>query len=113
MIQLKRVYEPASERDGFRVLVDRMWPRGISKAEAAVDCWLKEIAPCAELRKWFGHAPERWSAFCERYTAELDDNQEAVGFLKEKSGGTLTLVFAARDVEHNNAVVLKRYLQSH
>ena len=70
MIQLKRIYEPASKHDGFRVLVDRMWPRGISKAEAAVDCWLKEIAPSAALRKWSGHDSARWSAFCKRYTAE-------------------------------------------
>lgn len=113
MIKLKRVYEPPEEEDGFRVLVDRVWPRGLKREALALDLWLKEIAPSAQLRKWFGHDPAKWPAFCERYQAELKEKKEAVDLLKEKeASGTLTLVYSARDTEHNNAVALKKYLES-
>ncbi|MCB0190415.1 MAG: DUF488 domain-containing protein [Anaerolineae bacterium] len=113
MIKLKRAYEPPEEEDGFRVLVDRVWPRGIKREALALDLWLKEIGPSAQLRKWFGHDPAKWPAFCERYQAELKEKKEAVDLLKEKrASGTLTLVFSARDTEHNNAVALKKYLES-
>jgi uncharacterized protein YeaO (DUF488 family) len=113
MIKVKRAYESPDEQDGYRVLVDRIWPRGVTKQDAAIDRWLKEIAPSTELRKWFGHDPEKWQEFRKRFEAELAQRQDEVGFLSEKSrAGNLTLVFAAKDVEHNNAVALKRYLES-
>ncbi len=113
MIKVKRAYESPDEQDGYRVLVDRIWPRGVTKQDAAIDRWLKEIAPSTELRKWFGHDPEKWQEFRKRFEAELAQRQDEVGFLLEKSrAGNLTLVFAAKDVEHNNAVALKRYLES-
>jgi uncharacterized protein YeaO (DUF488 family) len=113
MIKLKRVYEEPSPKDGFRVLVDRLWPRGLSKERAAVDLWLKEAAPSPELRKWFDHDPARWQQFQQRYRAELRDKKDALKLLKQKSKeGTVTLVYAARDEEHNGAVALKRFLGS-
>jgi uncharacterized protein YeaO (DUF488 family) len=113
MIKLKRVYEEPSSEDGFRVLVDRLWPRGLSKERAAVDLWLKEAAPSPELRKWFDHDLARWPQFQERYRAELRDKKDALRMLKQKSKeGTVTLVYAARDEEHNGAVALKRFLGS-
>lgn len=113
MIKLKRVHEAPAQQDGLRVLVDNLWPRGIKKEDAAINHWLREIAPSAELRKWFGHDPIKWQSFCDRYAAELETKPDVVNFLRERSrGATLTLVFAARDTEHNNAVALKRYLES-
>ncbi len=113
VLKLKRVYEPPSEEDGCRVLVDRVWPRGLRKEQAKVDLWLKEIAPSDELRKWFGHDPQKWAAFKRRYHAELDQNREAVNPLLERTeSGPVTLLFAARDEEHNNAVALKEYLEN-
>lgn len=113
MIKLKRAYEPPEKEDGFRVLVDRVWPRGLKREALALDLWLKEIAPSTQLRKWFGHDPAKWPDFCERYQAELKEKKEAVDLLKEKrASGTLTLVFSARDTEHNNAVALRKYLES-
>jgi uncharacterized protein YeaO (DUF488 family) len=110
-VRLRRVYEPPSPEDGVRVLVDRLWPRGLSKAAASVDRWMKDIAPSAELRKWFGHDPERWPEFRQRYTAELRRQTGAVDELRELSRhGTVTLVFGARDEEHNDAVVLRDIL---
>lgn len=112
-VRLKRVYEVPARADGERVLVDRVWPRGLSKEKAAVDRWLKAIAPSKELRQWFGHDPERWDGFRERYFRELDARPEVVGELVEAAGGgTVTLVFAARDTEHNNAVALREYLRA-
>ncbi len=112
MIQLKRVYEKPARGDGLRVLVERLWPRGLSKERAAVDLWLKDVAPSPELRKWFGHDPDRWVEFQKRYARELRENKEAVGLLKEKARkGTVTLVYAARDEEHNGALALKRFLE--
>jgi uncharacterized protein YeaO (DUF488 family) len=110
-IRLKRIYEPKANDDGFRVLVDRLWPRGIKKQDAAIDLWLKEVAPSPELRQWFDHDPARWPEFERRYRAELQRNNAAVDVLREKSrGNVVTLLFAAKDVEHNNAVVLKDML---
>lgn len=112
MIRLKRVYEEPSKEDGFRILVERLWPRGLTKERAAVDLWLKDIAPSPELRIWFGHDPTKWEEFCERYRAELERKQELINLLKQKSReGTITLVYAARDEKHNGAVVLKTFLE--
>jgi uncharacterized protein YeaO (DUF488 family) len=111
MVKLKRVYEEPSRRDGYRVLVERLWPRGLNKERAAVDLWLKEVAPSPELRKWFNHDPAKWPGFQKRYRAELEKHKEAIQELKKKSKkDTVTLVFAARDQEHNSAVVLKKVL---
>lgn len=111
VIRLRRAYEPAGPRDGRRVLVDRIWPRGVSKDEAAIDEWLKEIAPSDELRKWFGHDPARWDEFRTRYFAELDARPELVAQLRAWADGHLvTLVYGAHDEAHNNAVALKEYL---
>jgi len=113
MIQCKRVYDEASPEDGTRVLVDRLWPRGVSKEEASLDDWIKDVAPSNDLRKWYDHDPNRWSEFCRRYHAELDEKDEVVDDLREKAEeGTLTLVYAASDREHNHAVVLKRHLEA-
>jgi uncharacterized protein YeaO (DUF488 family) len=107
-IHLKRAYEPAVSADGTRILVDRLWPRGVSKERAAIDQWMKDVAPTTELRRWFGHEPKRWNEFRRRYRSELSHHQE---LLKELRGmarkGPLTLVYAARDQEHNEAVVLR------
>jgi uncharacterized protein YeaO (DUF488 family) len=112
-VNLKRIYNPASADDGFRVLVDRLWPRGVSKEEAKLDLWLKEIAPSNELREWFGHDPAKWSEFEKRYEKELDENTEAVAQFREilKQHKTVTILYGARDQEHNEAVVLKNYLE--
>jgi uncharacterized protein YeaO (DUF488 family) len=113
MIQLRRAYEPAGPADGFRVLIDRIWPRGLKKEQAAIDLWLKEVAPSSELRKWFGHDPAKWDEFRKRYAKELDRNPDAVRLLEGKiRRGTLTLVFAAKDAEHSNAAALKEYLEA-
>ena len=110
-IRLKRAYEPASPEDGTRVLVERLWPRGVSKAKAALDDWAKEIAPSPELRKWYGHEVARWPEFRRRYLAELAGHAEAVAALGEKAkAGRLTLVFAAHDPEHSSAAVLRDVL---
>jgi uncharacterized protein YeaO (DUF488 family) len=112
MIRLKRAYEPASPADGERVLVERLWPRGITKARAALDLWLKDVAPSPELRKWFGHDPAKWERFEQRYWKELQKPKEAVELLRRKANrGTVTLIYAARDVEHNGAVALKQFLE--
>ena len=111
-IAIKRVYEQPAEADGTRILIDRLWPRGLSKEKAAVDVWLKEIAPTTQLRKWFNHDPAKWEEFEQRYRAELADNDEAVQRLRqEMQKGDVTLVYAAKDEAHNDAVVLLRYLQ--
>lgn len=111
-IRLKRVYEPPAPDDGARVLVDRLWPRGVSKARAALTLWLKDIAPSAELRQWFGHDPVRWPEFARRYQAELAANPAAVSQLaKLIEGARVTLVYGARDTAHNEAVVLAQHLR--
>lgn len=110
-LRLKRVYEPAGDDDGTRVLVDRLWPRGIAKEDANWDIWLKEIAPSNELRKWFAHKKERWPEFRERYEAELRSNSEPVRQLRQlMEKGRVTLVFAAKDELRNQAVVLFEFL---
>ena len=112
MIKLKRVYETPSKGDGLRILVERLWPRGITKERASVDLWLKEVAPGIELRKWFGHDPAKWEQFCKRYRVELEQRKDAVNLLKQKSKeGTITLVYAARDEKHNSAGALKEILE--
>lgn len=107
-LSIKRVYEKPSKNDGHRILIDRLWPRGLSKDKAAVDLWLKEIAPSTELRKWFNHDPEKWPQFKERYKAEIKANEEAVQKLKEeiKNHNIVTLLYGAKDEQHNDAVVL-------
>ncbi len=113
MIKIKRIYEKPSEDDGFRILVDRLWPRGIKKDESKVDLWLKEIAPSNELRKWFSHRKERWIDFKKRYKEELKEKTELIEKIKklENVHGTVTLLFSAKDVEHNNAVVLLEFIK--
>ena len=114
MIRLKRAYERPSPDDGFRVLVERFWPRDLDEKHAKVDLWLKEVAPSPELRKWFGHDPAKWEQFQKRYWKELEEKEEAVQLLKQKGKqGTVTLVYAARDEEHNSALALKRFLEGH
>ena len=111
-IRLKRVYDEPHRDDGHRVLVDRMWPRGLSKEKAAVDTWMKEIAPSAGLRKWFGHRSERWEDFRTAYLKELEAHRETLNRLaKQARAGTITLVFAAKNEEHNNAVVIRERLR--
>lgn len=108
---LKRVYAPPDADDGTRVLVDRLWPRGVSKARAALDVWAKDVAPSTELRRWFGHDPVRWAEFCTRYRAELSGNAEVVGTLRALAKkGPVTLLFAAKAEAHNEAVVLRLFL---
>ncbi len=112
MIRTKRVYEKPSRDDGRRVLVDRLWPRGFSKREAKVDFWLKEIGPSDELRKWFGHDPAKWEQFKKRYFAELAARRDMVDRLLDMAReGDLTLVYSAKDQQHNQAVALKEYLE--
>jgi len=112
MIKLKRVYDPYADSDGKRILVDRLWPRGIKKEDARIDHWLKDIAPSDELRKWFSHDPAKWEEFKKRYRKELESRQEVIEDLrKESRRGTVTLLFAAKDTERNNAVVLKEILE--
>lgn len=114
MFKLKRVYEEPSPDDGFRVLVERLWPRGISKERAKLDLWLKDAAPSPELRKWFSHDPAKWMEFQKRYAAELNEDKEAPRLLKRKEQeGTVTLVYASHDEEHNGALVLKEYIDHH
>ena len=112
-IAVKRIYDAPEKSDGQRVLVDRIWPRGVAKKNAALTLWLKDIAPSDELRKWFGHEPERWAEFRRRYGAELDRNKEAVAELRGLLGeGKVTLLYGAHDEVHNNAVALAGYLQA-
>ncbi|HWM80471.1 MAG TPA: DUF488 domain-containing protein [Pseudolabrys sp.] len=110
-IKLKRAYDPPASADGTRVLVDRLWPRGVKKDAAAIDQWVKDIAPSTELRKWFGHDPERWTEFKRRYTAELRRHTGELDELRTLARhGKLTLVYGARDEEHNQAVVIRGLL---
>lgn len=107
-IKIKRVYEKADKEDGIRILVDRLWPRGLTKEKAAVDLWLKNIAPSTALRKWFDHDPNKWKEFMKRYRLELKKNKEPILLLKEQAKrGTVTLLYGAKDEEHNEALVLK------
>lgn len=110
-LRMKRAYEPAAPDDGVRILVDRLWPRGVSKAEAALDDWMKDIAPSTELRQWFGHDPARWAEFQRRYKAELRQHGRELDRIRALAKTqTVTLVYSAHDEEHNDAVVLKEAL---
>jgi uncharacterized protein YeaO (DUF488 family) len=110
-LRLKRAYEPAEPADGVRILVDRLWPRGVSKAKAALDDWIKEIAPSTELRKWFGHDPARWTEFERRYRAELLEQSAALNRVRDLARKhVVTLVYSAHDEQHNDAVVLQSVL---
>jgi uncharacterized protein YeaO (DUF488 family) len=112
MIKLKRVYEEPTKEDGFRILVERLWLRGLTKDRAAVDLWLKDVAPSSELREWFGHDPTRWEQFCERYWMELRLKGDLISLLKQKDKeGYVTFIYAARDEKHNSAVALKMYIE--
>jgi uncharacterized protein YeaO (DUF488 family) len=112
-IALKRVYETPLPSDGCRILVERLWPRGLSKADAQVDLWLKEIAPTADLRRWFDHEADKWDEFKHRYYAELADRTDVLAQIREKTkADTVTFVFASRELRHNNAVALKEYLEA-
>lgn len=112
-IRTKRVYEPIDPQDGFRILVDRVWPRGMTKAKVRADLWLKELAPSTSLRKWFGHDRSKWETFKSRYFVELDAKPEDIEKCFDKRvQGRLTLLFSARDVECNQAIALREYLQS-
>lgn len=112
VIKVKRVYDGATSRDGFRILVDRVWPRGVTKQRAKVDLWLKSVAPSTELRKWFGHDAKKWKEFKRRYFAELDNGPPGLDqLLQRATGGVVTLVFSARDPDNNQAVALREYLE--
>jgi uncharacterized protein YeaO (DUF488 family) len=109
MIKIKRIYEKPSNNDGYRILVDRLWPRGLTKEKANIDIWLKEIAPTTGLRKWFAHDPKKWKSFKEKYKRELKNNSDLISKIKqlEKDEGVITLLYGAKDEEHNEAVVLQ------
>lgn len=110
-LRLKRAYEPAARDDGSRILVERLWPRGVPKAKAALDDWMKEIAPSTELRKWFGHDPERWPEFQRRYRLELRQHAKELDRIRAMAKTqTVTLVYSAHDEEHNAAIVLRQVL---
>ncbi len=112
-IKLKRAYETAEADDGCRVLVDRLWPRGLTKDDAHIDLWLKEIAPSQDLRKWFNHDASRWKEFQQRYFGEIEEHPEALAqLLTEVRKGRVTLVYGAKDQEHNNAVALKQFVEA-
>lgn len=111
-IKIKRAYEQSGKSDGFRILVDRLWPRGIKKEDTHFDVWLKEITPSGELRKWFNHEPEKWEAFHKKYSAELKHSPALKELLEHvKKHKTVTFVYGAKDEQHNQAVVLKEYLE--
>ncbi len=113
-IRVKRAYRAARRSDGFRVLVDRLWPRGLARERARLDLWAKDLAPSPELRQWYGHDPARWNDFTQRYRRELDQQPEAVAALLEQARrGPVTLVYAAKDEALNNAQALKAYLEEH
>lgn len=113
MIHLKRAYDASAKQDGLRILVERLWPRGVSKDKAAVDLWLKDLAPSTELRKWYAHDPEKWEEFRKRYWAELSEQGDLLALLKHRTTeGNVTFVFAASDEERNSAVALKEYLET-
>jgi uncharacterized protein YeaO (DUF488 family) len=112
MIKIKRIYEPPAAGDGFRILVDRLWPRGVSKEKARVDLWLKEISPSNELRKWYGHDPEKWAEFKKKYLREIEDQGEAFGLIiKKAKGGTVTFLFSSQEEKWNNAAALKEFME--
>jgi uncharacterized protein YeaO (DUF488 family) len=112
-IRIKRVYDEPEDVDGRRILVDRLWPRGLSKAKAKMDAWVKEISPSTDLRRWYGHDPNKWTEFKSRYAAELDANQGQVEeILEEVRKGIVTFLYSSKEVQLNNAVALKEYIES-
>ena len=113
MIKIKRIYDPPAREDGFRILVDRLWPRGLTKEKAKIDLWLKEIAPSDDLRKWFAHDPEKWKEFKNRYEMELKDKQDLLRKIKqmEKEKGVVTILYSTKETEFNNAVALSGFLK--
>lgn len=112
-VRIKRAYDPPAASDGYRVLIDRVWPRGVKREELRIDDWARDLAPSAELRRWFGHDPARFDEFRARYRAELEGHPEKLAELRRRAQeGTLTLVYGARDREHNNAVVLAELLRA-
>jgi uncharacterized protein YeaO (DUF488 family) len=112
-VRLRRIYEPPSKDDGTRILVERLWPRGVSKEKAAIDLWLKDIAPSPPLRKWYSHDTSKWDEFRRRYRAEIEHNSDVLRDLKQRlEDGPVTFVYAAKDELHNSALVLKEYLLS-
>jgi uncharacterized protein YeaO (DUF488 family) len=113
MVQIKRIYDEPNQDDGYRILVDRLWPRGVSKGQAAIDLWLKEVAPSPELRTWFGHKPEQFTDFKHRYTEELSNNPATAELLKRlaDSNQNVTLLYGAKDPAINHAVVLQQFLE--
>jgi uncharacterized protein YeaO (DUF488 family) len=112
MLKIKRIYDEPTKDDGYRILVDRMWPRGVKKTAASIDLWLKEIAPSTELRKWFGHDPKKWQEFRNKYFAELKTKSELIAAVLAKTKKQkVTLLYAAKDTKHNNAIVLLDFLQ--
>lgn len=114
MIKIKRIYNPPSKEDGFRILVDRLWPRGLSKEKAKIDLWLKEIAPSDHLRKWYGHDPKKWTEFRKTYFNELKDKDELVNLIAGKlKEGTITFLYSSKEEKVNNAVALKEYILEH
>ena len=112
MIQLKRVYDPPASADGVRFLVERLWPRGLKKANLKLDAWLKDVAPSADLRQWFAHDPRKWKEFRRRYFIELDANASGIAPILEAARGPVTLLYSSHDQQHNNAVALKDYLDT-
>jgi uncharacterized protein YeaO (DUF488 family) len=112
-IKLKRVYDPASKEDGTRILVERLWPRGVKKVDLILDGWFKEVAPSTQLRKWFSHDPAKWGQFQKKYFLELNANLEALEpLVRAIHKGTVTLIYSSHDTEHNNAICLKEYLEA-
>lgn len=113
MIKIKRIYDPSEKEDGYRILIDRLWPRGLTKEKAKIDLWLKEIAPSNDLRKWFAHDPEKWEEFKNKYKEELKTKQELLHKIKqlEKEKKTVTMLYSAKEKEHNNAVALSDFLK--
>lgn len=113
MIGIKRIYELPDEKDGFRILVDRLWPRVLKKSNAHIDKWMKDIAPSADLRKWFNHEPEKWQAFIQKYTDELKSNVAIPDLLKEiRENKNVTFLYSAHDEEHNQAIVLQQFIKT-
>ena len=113
MVQIKRVYEPADPADGARFLVERLWPRGIKKEALKIQAWLKDVAPSTELRQWFSHDPAKWTEFQRRYRTELKQNPESwAPLVTAARNGTVTLLYSAHDATHNNALALKKFLES-
>lgn len=114
MLKIKRVYEPVEPDDGVRFLVERLWPRGVKKEDAHIQQWLKDVAPSDELRRWFEHDPAKWDEFKKRYDQELSHNRDALApIIEAERKGNVTLIYSARDTEHNNALALKEYLDQH